>query len=117
MRIIKVLAIFVSLFFVVACSSDSNDDDMGTPDPPVDTSVSYDGTIKSIIDGKCISCHKSPPVNGAPMSLLTKDNVQNAVTNRGLINSVESGTMPPTGAKLTTAEVKSIKDWKAGGFK
>lgn len=117
MKKIKLLAILFLLLFVVACSSDSDDDDMGPENPPVDTSVTYDGTIKSIIDGKCIACHKSPPVNGAPMSLLTKDNVQNAVTNRGLINSVESGTMPPTGAKLTTAEVNSLKGWQAGGFK
>jgi mono/diheme cytochrome c family protein len=117
MKKIKLLAILFLLLFVVACSSDSDDDDMGPQNPPVDTSVTYAGTIKAIIDDNCISCHKSPPVNSAPMSLLTKENVQDAVTNRGLISNVESGAMPPTGTDLTAAQVKSIKGWQAGGFK
>lgn len=116
MKEIKALAILILLFTTISCSSDS-DDDMGPQNPPPDTSVTYAGTIKAIIDNNCISCHKSPPVNSAPMSLLTKDNVSDAVTNRGLISKVESGAMPPTGPDLTAAEVKSIKDWQAGGFK
>ena len=114
----KFLAVVILSLFVLACSSGGDDDDdLGPQNPPADTSVTYTGTIKAIIDDNCISCHKSPSANGAPMSLITKANVQDAVTNRGLISKVESGAMPPIGTDLSAAQINSIKGWQAGGFK
>lgn len=115
MKKLETLAILITLVVFISCSSDSLDDNPNT-DPPA-TIVTYEGTVKAIIDGKCLACHKNPPINNAPMSLTTYQNVRDAVTGRGLISQVESGAMPPVGSDLTDAQVKSIKDWQTGGFK
>jgi mono/diheme cytochrome c family protein len=100
----------------VSCSSDSDDGPM-TPIPPnLDTSVTYAGTVKAIIDSNCISCHGDPLANGAPMPLLSFANVQESVQNRNLIGRIENGTMPPNG-NLSDAQVLAIKGWEAGNFK
>lgn len=106
---------------IVSCSSENSTtgevvDDNNNSDPTTSNKVTYNGTIKSIIDSKCISCHGVPQTNGAPMSLLTYDDVKNAVNNRGLIDEVDSGAMPPNGTDLTSAQVQAIKDWKSGGY-
>lgn len=113
MKKLLILPILLLLFIATSCSSGSDDDIIIIP--PAD--VTYAGTVKAIIDGACLNCHTSPPVNGAPMSLLTLANVQEAVQNRGLVGRVESGSMPPSGADLTAAQVQAIKDWETGGFK
>ena len=115
MKNLKILSMLFFLTVFVSCSSDSADDD--TPTPPVNTDVTYSENVKPIIDGACIRCHSNPPVNGAPMSLTTYDNVKDAVTNRNLIARVEDGSMPPNGSDLTSAQIKAIKDWESGGFK
>lgn len=112
-RLLLIPALF-SILLISSCSSGSDDDDMGPPPPS--NKVTYTGTVKAIIDAHCISCHNNPPVNNAPMSLTTYDNVKSAVQTRGLIGKVESGAMPPVGEDLTLMEVQAIKDWEAGGF-
>jgi mono/diheme cytochrome c family protein len=116
MKKFKFLTALIILLIFTSCSSDSADDDDDNMGPPVDP-VTYSGTVKAIIDGNCLGCHTNPPVNSAPMPLTTYDNVKDAVSNRGLIGRVESGTMPPVGDDLTSAQIKSIKDWQTGGFK
>jgi mono/diheme cytochrome c family protein len=115
MKRIPLLTVLLALFIFTGCSSGSDDDDMGPPDNG-DTEVTYNGTIKAIINGNCIGCHSSPPANGAPMSLTTYQDVRSAVQSRGLIGAVESGAMPPVGSDLTNAQVQAIKDWQADGF-
>lgn len=113
MKKFKFLTALIILLIFTSCSSNSaDDDDMGPPTDP----VTYSGTVKGIIDGKCLGCHTNPPKNNAPMALTTYDNVKDAVSNRGLIGRVEDGSMPPVGDDLTSAQIKSIKDWQAGGF-
>jgi len=100
------------LFFVTSCSSDNDDDMDGLPA----TAVSYEATIKLIIDNNCLSCHVDPPLNGASMPLISLENVREAVMNRDLIGRVSSGSMPPVGDFLTAAQIQALKDWKSGGF-
>ncbi len=111
----KKLFIFPILFllFIGSCSTESEDDDMNLIPAK---NVNYKATIKIIIDDNCLNCHVSPPINGASMSLLTLENVRDAILNRGLIGRVESGSMPPVGDFLTGTQVKAIKDWQTGGF-
>lgn len=114
----KKLEIVTMLFFLilfVSCSSDSAEDD--GPIIPPNTDVTYSKNVKPIIDGRCISCHSNPPVNNAPMSLVSYDNVKDAVTDRNLIARIEDGSMPPSGSDLTSTQIKTIKDWETGGFK
>ena len=111
MKKIKILTALIILTVFISCSSDSADDMGPSADP-----VTYSGTVKGIIDGKCVGCHANPPTNNAPMALVTYDNVKDAVTDRGLIGRVEDGSMPPAGTDLTSAQIQFIKDWQAGGF-
>ena len=115
MKNLKILSMLFFLTVFVSCSSDSADDD--DPTPPVNTDVTYSKNVKPIIDGACIRCHNNPPVNSAPMSLTSYDNVKDAVTSSNLIARVEDGSMPPTGSDLTSTQIKVIKDWETGGFK
>jgi len=114
MKKLFILSIVFLLFIITSCSSGSEDNNMN---PPPNNNVTYAGNIKAIIDGACLNCHVDPPINGAPMPLITLANVQEAVQNRDLIGRVENGSMPPAGNDLTAAQVQAIKDWQSGGFK
>lgn len=109
-----ILSILFLAFIISSCSSGSEDPIL---DPLPNSNVTYTATIKQIIDNNCISCHADPPVNGAPTSLNTYQNVKDAVMSSNLIARVENGSMPPQGADLTATQVQSIKDWQSGGFK
>lgn len=112
MKKLFIVPIIIVLFFFNSCTSD--DDDKMTDLPAND--VTYTATIKVIIDDNCLNCHVDPPLNGASMSLLTFENVRDAVMNRDLIGRVEGGSMPPVGDLLTDSQVQAIKDWKSGGL-
>lgn len=115
MKKLEILTVLFSLILFISCSSNSVDDDPDT-DPPNNNDVTYTANVKPIIDGKCLTCHTDPLANGAPMPLLTYENVREAVMNRGLISRVSDGSMPAVGSALTNAQVQAIKDWEAGGF-
>ncbi len=108
----KKLFIVTILLVMISCTSDSDD---GMNDPPA-KNVTYTATIKVIIDDKCLNCHVDPPLNGASMPLISLGNVRDAVLSRGLIDRVESGSMPPVGDLLNAIEVQALKDWQTGGF-
>ena len=116
MNKLLLLTSLVLMFIFVSCSSNSEEDLTGSGDPP-DLNVSYSNAVKAIIDGNCLSCHSNPTQNSAPMSLTTYTEVRQAVTSRGLIGQIESGTMPKDGEKLSAVNIKKIKDWRAGGYK
>ena len=111
MKKLLILSVLLLIFMISSCASGSDDVII---EPPID--VTYTGNVKTIIDSKCLFCHTNPPVNNAPMSLTTYDEVKSAVMTRGLIGRVESGSMPPTGTDLTAAQVQAIKDWQTGGY-
>ena len=113
-KIILTMTLVLSLALVSSCSNDSDDD--YTPPPPTNNDITYTGDVKTIIDSNCLTCHGSPTANGAPMQLVTYDNVKNAVQTRGLIGKISSGAMPPVGANLSAAQIQTIKDWQSGGF-
>ena len=114
MKKLKQLLIVLLMCAVSSCSTESGEDES---DLLTKEDVTYKGTVKGIVEAHCLSCHLDRPVNGATFSLTTLQSVQTAVTDRGLIERIESGSMPPVGDVLTTAEVRAFKDWEAGGFK
>ena len=75
-RTYLIFFLMVSVFH--SCSLNSEDD---LTDNIVVNVVNYEDNIKSIIDNNCNSCHNNPPVNGAPMSLTSYNNVIEAKTN------------------------------------
>ncbi len=108
----KLLVVSIFAFLVTSCTSDGDD----PIDPPV-KDVTYKDNIKSIIDSKCISCHASTPNNGAPMALVTLQNVKEAVENRDLIGRVANGSMPIGNDNLTGDQIQLIRDWEKNSFK
>ncbi|WP_457610626.1 hypothetical protein [Lutibacter sp.] len=83
--------------------------------PIEDNNITYTNTVKAIIDTNCLSCHTSPPINGALMPLISYNNVKEAIQNRNLIGRIEDGSMPLNGS-LPSIQIKAIKDWEIGGL-
>lgn len=100
-----------------SCSNESTNDLVN----PIPNNISYLKDVKPIVDANCIPCHNNPPVNGAPMSLLTKLQIQDAIVNRGLIDRISRdqgapGMMPNGGTRLPQNSIDIIKKWQTDGF-
>lgn len=111
---------YVLLIVLLFNCSYNNEDDL-TEDPVIeDEFVTYVGEVKSIIDTNCIACHSNPPVNGAPMSLITYQDVRNAVENGNLMARISTNdigaVMPPGGPRLPQNLIDLIAQWQADGF-
>ncbi|WP_299438735.1 hypothetical protein [uncultured Aquimarina sp.] len=102
----------------ISCENDSENDLIDVT--PVQSLITYDNTIKSIIDTNCIFCHNDPPTNFAPMPLLTYDQVKEAVDNRSLLDRVSSEDisflMPAGGPRLPQATIDLILQWNTDGL-
>lgn len=106
------IAILLACFLInISCSSDDDNIEMTSKE------ITYSNNIKTIMDNNCMACHIDPPVNGAPMDLVTYQTVKESVENRNLIGRVENGSMPPGNNTLSAEEIQAIKDWKENGFK
>nr|MBP6557211.1 cytochrome c [Flavobacterium sp.] len=108
---------FLALLFLNSCTNDSSSDLLGIDD--IDQ-VTYTNTVKSIIDNNCIVCHSSTPQFGAPMPLVTYEQVKDAVLNRGLLNRISldqgaAGMMPNGGTRLPQAVIDQVFEWNAQG--
>lgn len=112
MKKTTIIAIISCALVFISCSS--NDDPQEIPST---TEVTYSKNIKTIMDDSCMACHIDPPVNGAPINLVSFQSVKNAVENSNLIGRVENGSMPPGNNNLSAAQIQAIKDWKEGGYK
>ncbi|GAA4772364.1 MULTISPECIES: hypothetical protein [Flavobacterium] len=113
----KKLIYITSILLFYGCSNESTDD----LTDPVPEKVSYSRDVKPITDTNCIPCHNNPPLNGAPMSLLTKLQVQDAIINRGLLDRISrpqgaSGMMPNGGTRLPQSSIDIIKKWQTDNF-
>ena len=114
LKFLIVLTISCSFF---SCSNNSTDD---LTEPPAEI-ISYNKDIAPIISSNCIFCHTNPPVNGAPMSLSTYDNVKDAIKTRGLLDRISRaqgapGMMPNGGMKLPQSSIDKIIKWQTDGF-
>ncbi|GAA3584159.1 hypothetical protein [Snuella lapsa] len=106
------------LITLYACTNASEDD--LTDSTPIATTITYNDHVKVIIDNNCIGCHKSPAVNGANVSLLTYNDVKNAVQNNNLISKINGNgpgaQMPLNGQKLPQTSIDIIEKWEDDGF-
>ena len=110
--------LFLGTILVSSCSNDSSADLSGIDELD---EVTYTNTVKSIIDNNCIMCHAATPVNGAPMSLTTYENVKQAVLNRGLLNRISReqgspGMMPNGGTRLPQVVIDQVSTWANQGL-
>ncbi len=112
------LTLLVIPFAFVGCTNESTSDLIGV-DPNDD--ITYTNTVKSIIDNNCIVCHAATPINGAPMSLTTYENVKDAVMNRGLLDRISRaqgspGMMPNGGTRLPQPTINQVFEWSQNGL-
>lgn len=116
MKTLGYLVLSLISFAVLGCSNDSESDLTN----PVSGDVTYSGTVKAIVDQNCIECHRQPPINGAPMPLLTYDNVKDAVLTRGLVARISSTDptflMPYGRTRLPQAKINQIIAWRDANF-
>ncbi|PID69120.1 MAG: hypothetical protein CR989_03370 [Flavobacteriales bacterium] len=95
-----IIIIFTITLLFTNCSKDN--------DAPETEKVTYNNKIKDIIDANCISCHASPPQNGAPFSLTTYADVKDKSAE--ILNAVKTGKMPPYG-ELSQTTIDAIQQW------
>jgi uncharacterized membrane protein len=119
MNLKTLLAVLSFASILMSCT----DDNPGTliDTPPIPGVATYNQNVKSIIDNNCVVCHATVPKNGAPMSLVTYDQVKEAVLNRGLLTriSLENGNsslMPKGGPRLPQTTIDVIKKWQQDGL-
>ena len=114
----KYLIPFLFMVLLTNCSYNSEDDLIEAI--VVEDEVTYEANIKSIIDTNCIFCHSNPPVNGAPMALITFENVRDAVENRDLIERISTTdigfVMPLGGPRLPQNLIDLVIQWEADGL-
>ena len=107
---------FLLLIIASSCTNDS-ESDLTVPAPIV---VKYSTDVKPIIQANCIECHTNPPQNGAPMPLLTYENVRDAIIARGLINRISSTdpnfSMPFGRDRLPQSKIDLIIAWKNSNY-
>ena len=117
-KLIKMYCYGFVIFILNGCTTDSLSDLTAVEEVEM---ITYSENIKSIIDNNCIICHASTPVNGAPMSLTTYENVKEAVLNRGLLDRISraegtSGAMPFGGPRLPQNSIDAINEWANTNF-
>ncbi|WAC03187.1 hypothetical protein N7U66_06245 [Lacinutrix neustonica] len=83
--------------------------------------VNYTDDIQSIISNNCTFCHSDPPVNGAPIALITYNQVVSAINNSDLINRIsgqsgEAGAMPFGGPRLPQNLINLVIQWEMDGL-
>jgi len=116
MKKIYILSV-VALTFL-SCANNS-EDDLIDPIIPIGEKVTYTDDVKMIIDTNCLFCHSDPPVNGAPISLVTFQDVSssaNAILNRISRQAGEAGAMPAGGPRFPQASIDLIEQWITDGL-
>lgn len=121
MREFRIFAISCCLVLLHSCAYDSEDDLIaideeeieGETENPNASSITYENTIKAIVDSNCISCHSSPPRNGAPFALVNFTQVSgraNGILTAMSRQSGSPGAMPPSG-RLPQNTINQIQEW------
>jgi len=82
--------------------------------------------VQALLQTRCVGCHASPPVNSAPMPLVSVANLIAAsfadptktFAQRALARvQLTAGQMPPApNPRATAAEIQSLGDWIAAGY-
>lgn len=110
--------IYVILMILFGCTNASEEDLTNQTELP--DVVTFVNDVQPIINNNCVSCHTNPPENGAPMPLITYENVKDAVLNRGLIERISSEDlgflMPFGGPRLPQNLIDTIIQWEADGL-
>ena len=81
--------------------------------------VTYSGTVATILNSSCNGCHGGAAAAGAGIKLDTYASVATWVTNGRLINSMlhngQASPMPKGGAKLDACTINKVNAWITKG--
>ncbi len=115
MKVNKLIVLSLFALSMFSCSNDSESDLIDAGDDPLDPNelITYADHVQPIIQNACLGCHTSPPVNGAPFSLVNFSQVDqraNGILNRISLQSGAPGAMPPSG-RLPQATIDVIEQW------
>ncbi len=118
-KLLYYILVITSILSISSCSQ-STYDDIEEQTDPIPEIVTYQD-VKPIIDNVCLVCHSNPPQNGAPMPLVSYENVKEAVQNRNLINKIslnegDNGLMPLGGPRLPQSSINLIVKWNTDGL-
>jgi len=118
MNLKKALLLPSLALVLISCTNDSTND--LTEVVPVDETVTFN-RVKTIMQANCNSCHGTIPTSGAPISLVTYDDVKTAVLENDLIGrmSIENGgdgLMPEGGPRLPQTTIDVVIKWQTDGF-
>ena len=107
--------LYFFLLMLSSCSDTTYDDIQANEDTNSDL-VTYQD-VKPIIDNNCLNCHSNPTQNGAPMSLVTYEEVKNSVLNSNLIDRISrndgaDGLMPQGGPRLSQDLINILIQWE-----
>jgi len=80
----------------------------------IDNVPTWNADVQPIIAAYCQTCHRDPPVAGAPYALLTLEQVRSHA-DRIRVRSVQIGDMPPGGG-LPDTERATLEAWLSGGM-
>ncbi|WP_397363121.1 hypothetical protein [Olleya sp. R77988] len=115
-------SIYILSFLAITLFSCSNNSEDDLIDPIVideGEKVTYITDIKPIFENNCIFCHNDPPVNGAPISLTTFQEVSsqaNSIINRISLQAGEPGIMPFGGPRLPQTSIDLVQQWIDDGL-
>ena len=111
------ITLLSSMMLLIGCTAVSEED---LVDVTLIEVVTFNEDVKPIIDNNCIICHSNPPQNGAPMPLVSYDNVKEAVQNRNLIGRISSEdpafSMPFGGPRLPQNLIDMVIQWNEDGL-
>ena len=101
---------FLSIFILLGCINDNEEDYFSDQDCNL-VDLSYELSIVTIINSKCISCHSS---NSNSVNLTSYDNLLNLSSE--VYYQIDNNLMPPsTSTPLTDCEELQIKTWINNG--
>lgn len=115
------LMVIVLIGLLMNCSSSKSKDDVEpiSEEPENEETTVFFSNVMNIIAINCADCHGLPVTNGAPMSLVSyEDIVESAPLIQIRINLPESDplSMPQGRQNLTQAEKDTIKKWIDAGM-
>ncbi|WP_281613402.1 hypothetical protein [Flammeovirga sp. SubArs3] len=115
MNLNKIIISSASLLFIIIAACKSVETSSIDPDISI-ADISYNGTIKQIINSNCIVCHSGKRPSGN-LYLTNYENVVNAVKTRDLVKRInnEADPMPTTGL-IEKEERLAIQHWAENGF-
>ena len=82
-----------------------------TPPPPPPATITYENTVKAILDVSCVACHRS----GNALGGVAIDTYASAFANRAAtVDSVEKNRMP-TSTPLSAEKKTALRAWLSAG--